>query len=100
MHRRAIFLDLTDDTLATGGKATFGLTLVATLLLMAALAMFLLAPVTAPKLPNPILALALPLVLAFIAFIFEMAAWANWAATYADSSLEGPGYGARFVLAM
>jgi len=92
-------MDGSMDVIADAGSAAFGLIFVAMILLMAALAMVLLDTVIAAKLPEQYKDsfLHLPLVLAFIAFIFEMSAWANWAEEVTDDAIP---FGAQFALAI
>ena len=71
------------------GDAAFGLIFVAIILLVAVLVIvfFLLSPVM----------LLVACVLAFVAFIFEMSAWANWADSIGDGDFD---YGGAFIVAM
>merc|ERR1712166_1435442 len=82
---------------ADAGTAAFALLLVAKILILVAVGAVFLQHVIVPKLPEPFMALALPLALAFVAFILELSAWANWASEMGNDDLD---YGLQFAIAI
>jgi len=82
---------------ADAGTAAFALLLVAKILIAFAVIAVQFQSVIVPKLPEPFMACALPLALAFVAFILELSAWANWASEIGNDGLD---YGLQFAIAI